>query len=77
MRDLLAYVVETEKLLWTLRFLRLRLACLRMQLWLKEATRNRPNRDFSPDRPSGEASSIGGSKCLKPRFGQVRRSGRA
>ena len=71
-RGLLAFVVEKERLLWHIRFLRVKLAFVRARHRIRLQLRTSPNRDFGQNAHAGRSSSTGIPNVPKRRFGEVR-----
>lgn len=71
-RDLWSFIVEKERLLWRIRFLRLWLAFVRVRHWLRSKARTSSNRDFGQNAHTGRSSSTGIPNVPKLPFSQVR-----
>lgn len=71
-RDLWSFIVEKERLLWRIRFLRVKPAFVRARHWLRSKARTSANRDFGQNASAGRSSSTGIPNVPKRPFGEVR-----
>lgn len=64
-----SFLIESQKLIWRIRWLRVLLAVVRARHWLRSRTST--NRDFGRSEPIDASSSVSAPERPKRRFAQL------